>query len=176
MKDQETAERDHARFLEHLDASNPAVFQCAKFFYDKGIQVAITPMTKSKDYNDRLNHTDDGDLYIQQRIEVKGLSRDFTDGSDWPFDDFIVCAAHSYDRAKPKPYAYMILNRNRTHVAIVYGKSRPHWTTKFIKDSRYEDLTQEFYLIPIEHVDFRALWKKTKTDYSSFHSIRLTSW
>ena len=157
MKDQETAERDHARFLEHLDASNPAVFQCAKFFYDKGIQVAITPMTKSKDYNDRLNHTDDGDLYIQQRIEVKGLSRDFTDGSDWPFDDFIVCAAHSYDRAKPKPYAYMILNRKRTHVAIVYGKSRPHWTTKFIKDSRYEDLTQEFYLIPIEHVDFRAL-------------------
>ena len=157
MKDQATAERDHARFLEHLDASNPAVFQCAKFFYDKGIQVAISPMTKSKDYNDRLNHTDDGDLYIQQRIEVKGLSRDFTDGSDWPFKDFIVCAAHSYDRAKPKPYAYMILNKNRTHVAIVYGKSRPHWTTKFIKDSRYEDLTQEFYLIPVEHVDFRAL-------------------
>ena len=157
MKDQETAERDHARFIEHLDASNPAVFQCAKFFYDKGIQVAISPMTKSKDYNDRLNHTDDGDLYIQQRIEVKGLSRDFTDGSDWPFKDFIVCAAHSYDRAKPMPYAYMILNRKRTHVAIVYGKSRPHWTTKFIKDSRYEDLTQEFYLIPVEHVDFRAL-------------------
>ena len=49
MKDQEVAERDHARFIEHLDASNPAVFQCAKFFYDKGIQVAISPMTKSKD-------------------------------------------------------------------------------------------------------------------------------
>jgi len=158
MKDPEVAERDHTRFIEHLDASNPTVFQCAKFFYDKGIQVAISPMSKSKGYDDRLDHTDDGDLFIQQRIEVKGLSADFTNGSDWPFrDEFIVCAAHSYDRAKPKPYAYMILNRNRTHVAIVYGKSRPQWTTKRIKDGRYEDMTQEFYLCPLEHVDFRAL-------------------
>ena len=124
----------------------------------KGIQVAISPMSKSKGYDDRLEHTDDGDLFIQQRIEVKGLSADFTSGSDWPFrGEFIVCAAHSYDQAKPKPYAYMILNRNRTHVAIVYGKSRPHWTTKRIKDGRYEDMTQEFYLCPLEHVDFRIL-------------------
>ena len=71
MKDPEVAERDHTRFIEHLDASNPAVFQCAKFFYDKGIQVAISPMSKSKGYDDRLEHTDDGDLFIQQRIEVK---------------------------------------------------------------------------------------------------------
>jgi len=158
MKDPEVAERDHTRFIEHLDASNPTVFQCAKFFYDKGIQVAISPMSKSKGYDDRLDHTDDGDLFIQQRIEVKGLSADFTNGADWPFGaEFIVCAAHSYDRAKPKPYAYMILNRNRTHVAIVYGKSRPHWTSKRIKDGRYEDMTQKFYLCPLEHVDFRQL-------------------
>jgi len=158
MKDPEVAERDHTRFIEHLDASNPTVFQCAKFFYDKGIQVAISPMSKSKGYDDRLEHTDDGDLFIQQRIEVKGLSADFTNGADWPFGaEFIVCAAHSYDRAKPKPYAYMILNRNRTHVAIVYGKSRPHWTSKRIKDGRYEDMTQKFYLCPLEHVDFRQL-------------------
>ena len=150
--------REHQKFVDSLDQSAEAVFKCAKYLYGKGMQVAIAPMFKCKDWEDRHNCMDDGDLFIQQRIEVKGLTAEFTNASNWPFGaDFIVCAAKTYDRAKPKPYAYMILNKAQTHAAIVYCKTRPYWRKKTITDRRYTNMTQIFYLCPLEHIEWRPL-------------------
>ena len=156
----ELRQRDHERFVKHLDASSEAVFKCAEYLYLRGVQVAICPMTKSKGYDDRLDHQDNGDLYIQQRIEVKHSSRDFTCIADWPFTDFIVCARHSYDNANPKPYAYMILNAEKTHVAVVYGRLKAQWWVKTLTDKRYEDMTQEFYMCKPEIVEIKTLHER----------------
>ena len=153
----EIKERDHQRFLKHLDASSEAVFTCAQYLYLRGIQVAICPMVKSPSYAERTKGIDNGDLYIQQRIEVKHSSRDFTCTADWPFTDFIVCARHSYDNANPKPYAYMILNADKTHVAVVYARLKAQWWIKEITDKRYEDVTQEFYMCKPDDIEIKPL-------------------
>lgn len=148
---------NHKKFLKHLDDSADTVFTCAKYFYNKGIPVEISPMTKAKNHGEWKSHADNGDLLISQRIEVKGLSHDFTCADDWKFGkEFIICAKHSWDLANPKPYAYMICNRERTHVAIVYGRTKDKWTTKTVQDSRYNEYTQECYLCPLEYI----IWEK----------------
>lgn len=68
-----------------------------QYLYDKGHTVTINAMTKAKTYGDWKVHADKGDLEVlwngvPKRIEVKGISTDFVDASDWKFPDFIVCA------------------------------------------------------------------------------------
>jgi hypothetical protein len=148
---------NHQKFLEHLDNSSDAVFICAKYFYKKGIPVEIQPMTKADKHEDWKDHKDNGDLFIRQRIEVKNVSVDFTCAADWKYkDQFIVCAKHSWDKAHPKPYAYMIVNKSKSHMAIVYGKTKKYWDINYRTDSRYTGVNQEFYFCPIDKV----IWKE----------------
>ena len=154
--------KNHDKFLEHLEDSTDTVFICARYLHDKGETVTIKPMTKAETYGEWETHADTGDLEVQvdgipQRIEVKGISTDFVDASDWKFPDFIVCAAHSWDKADPKPLAYFIFNRKRTHVAIVYGKDSSTWTKAGKYDRRYTEYAQEFYFSPLDKV----VWRKT---------------
>ena len=88
---------NHKKFLSHLDNSTEAVFIAALYLHKKGLDVRINAMQRAKSHKDWKNCKDDGDMYIYKndktyRIEVKGLSCDFTNASDWMFRDFIVCA------------------------------------------------------------------------------------
>jgi hypothetical protein len=105
-----------------------------------------------------MKHVDNGDLYINMRVEVKTLGITFTNRADWKFGDkFIVCAKHSFDNAKPKPYAYIIQSADLKHIAVVNSSTCKQWYTEARKDSRYEDVTQDFYLCPIDLVKFHAV-------------------
>ena len=157
----EIVAKNHDKFLEHLDTSIDTVFICARYLYDKGHTVTINAMTKAKTYGDWKVHADKGDLEVlwngvPKRIEVKGISTDFVDASDWKFPDFIVCAAHSWDKADPKPEAYFIFNKKRTHVAIVLGKHSHTWTKAGKYDKPYTEYAQEFYFSPLDKI----LWRK----------------
>ena len=157
-----TVAQNHTRFLKHLDDSIDAMWICARYLYNQGYPVKINPMKKSETHSEWRTHIDKGDLEIivrdaPARIEVKGLSTSFTKKEDWKFPDFIICAAHSWDIADPKPLAYMLLNRERTHVAIVYGKDRPTWVKAKKQDARYIDYAQEFYFSPLEKVVWKSL-------------------
>ena len=158
----EVVAKNHDKFLGHLDNSVDTMFICARYLYDKGHTVTVNAMTKSKTYSEWKSHADKGDLEVQvhgkpRRIEVKGISTDFEDASDWRFPDFIVCAAHSWDKADPKPLAYFIFNRKRTHVAIVYGKDSSLWTRAAKRDGRYTEYAQEFYFSPMHKVVWRKI-------------------
>jgi hypothetical protein len=146
---------DTQRFRNHLEDSKNAVWQVARWLSDFGYPTQVNPTFVTPSYEDRLNFTDDGDIYINQRIEVKSLSADFTCAEDWPFKDkFLVCAKHSFDNAKPKPFMYIYLNKNKTHIAIVKADTKPLWYVEKRKDSRYDSVTQEFYLVPLSSVKF----------------------
>lgn len=151
---------NHARFIEHLDESHTAVVKVAEWLSKMGNTVQIAGLHKRKLHEDWKAYADGGDLFIQQRIEVKRRSVDFTSRKDWPYGDkFIVCAKHSFDRAKQKPYAYLILNSSMTHAAVVkVASSRKQWTVEQKTDTRYPDTyRQDFYLCPIELVRFIKL-------------------
>lgn len=144
-----------SKFLSHLDASTAAVFTAALYFYEKGLDVRIGGLRKCDSYSNYMNFVDDGDMFIYRngekyRIEVKNLSAEFTSREDWPFKDFMVCAKKAYDHATPKPYAYLIFNKSRTHMAVVKGDTSDSWATVQRTDSRYKNYTQEFYLCDLD--------------------------
>ena len=154
----EARQRDFQRFVKHLSESHEGVISAANWLNSLGYSVTIPPSTVSDSYENRMKHVDNGDLYINMRIEVKTLGITFTSRADWKFGDkFIVCAKHSFDNAKPKPYAYIIQSADLKHIAVVHTHTFKQWYSEKRKDSRYEDVTQDFYLCPIDLVRFHAV-------------------
>lgn len=154
----ETKIRDFQRFVKHLNDSHEGVISAANWLNSLGYSVTIPPSTVSDSYENRMKHVDNGDLYINMRVEVKTLGITFTSRADWKFGDkFIVCAKHSFDNAKPKPYAYIIQSADLKHIAVVHSTTFKQWYSESRKDSRYEDVTQDFYLCPIDLVRFHAV-------------------
>ena len=154
----EARQRDFQRFVKHLSESHEGVISAANWLNGLGYSVTIPPSTVSDSYENRMKHVDNGDLYINMRVEVKTLGIIFTSRADWKFGDkFIVCAKHSFDNAKPKPYAYIIQSSDLNHIAVVNSSTSKQWYAEKRKDSRYEDVTQDFYLCPIDLVRFHAV-------------------
>ena len=148
-------ERDFERILDSLDKSHDAVWKVAKLLNHRGYPVKVPVTTKAKTVDEWKKHVDDGDLFIEQRIEVKQLSREFKNHSDWPFkNEFIVCSANSFDRAQPKPFAYIILSACGGHAAAVFCSTRNDWYAEMRSDNRREGVKQRFYFCPMELVQF----------------------
>lgn len=149
---------DSHSFQKHLKESQNTVWLVAQWLCKKGYHIQIGPngglfpkkTGAAESHKDFIKHQDSGDLYISQRVEIKGLSANFTSAEDWPFDGFIVCAKHSWDYADPKPYVYFIVNNNRTHMAIVKGDTSSKWTVREKKDKRYHLMEQKFYYCPLD--------------------------
>lgn len=148
---------DHEKFLKFLDESRPAVMFVAQWFNKLGYTIGLPPTTKAKTYEEWEEHADSGDLIINMRLEVKQLSADFTGREDWPFKDFIVCAKHSFDRADPKPYMYVIVNKAMTHAGIVMGSHSGNWTVEERADGRFNGRKQLYYISQVDHVVFKEL-------------------
>lgn len=100
-----------------------------------------------------------GDLFVEQRVEVRHLPRTFTCQADWPFGEkFIICAKTAWEQAQPKPYAVLIVNEAMTHGAIVKAASRAFWTVERLKDDA-SGTEQDYFLCPMERVEFLPLVK-----------------
>jgi hypothetical protein len=157
-------ETDHKRFLNFLEKSQEGVWIIAQWLNNFGHVVTVNPIKRSKHYKDWKENVDDGDMYISKngeplkRVEVKNLGASFTCAEDWPYkEQFMVCAQYSYDYANPKPFIYIYLNKERTHVAIIKTETKKHWVVKSYTDKRYQDVKQNFYICPIEYVKFMPL-------------------
>jgi len=149
---------NHNKFLEHLEASSSGVLKAAEWLIKKGINVRIPGMQKAPTHAEWKKYVDSGDIFIEKRVEIKTLSATFTSKIDWPFrDKFIVCAKHAWETAKPKPYIFMILNESGSHAAIVKQETSEKWYIEKRKDSRYDNVEQEFFFCPINLVQFIEL-------------------
>lgn len=160
-------DRNNERFLRHLKDSQDDVWRIARWFSDKGYEVRIPPTSYSKNYQDRLNHIDQGDLYVkfqkEERIEVKGLSARFTSKDDWPMGKTaIVCAKHSFDNADPKPFFYLLLSADKVHAMFIRSDTKEHWEVREYTDKRYESMRQRFYVCPLQYIKFSAVSSATE--------------
>lgn len=148
-------ERDTQKFVKHLQESAIGVSAAAAWLNRLGYTTVIPPSKVLDHYKNRNSFSDSGDLFIQQRVEVKHRSLHFTCAEDWPMgDSIIVCAAHSFDSASPKPLSYLILNADMTYLASIPTSTRPHWTVQNIADKRYENMSQLAYLCPVKLAKF----------------------
>ena len=112
-------------------------------------KVDILPYINNKKSNN------DSKIFIQTkekcvRIEVKGLTTEFTNSQDWPFKNFMVCAKHSYDKTLPDPPScYYILNKTRTHAAIVKTNTFDFLFKRTVKCGNNKYVSLEFCLCPL---------------------------
>jgi hypothetical protein len=146
---------DFDKFMTNLDKSHDGVWQVARWLVSRGNKVTVNPTIKAKSSDELQYYVDEGDIYINQRIEVKCLSAEFTSAADWPHgENFMVCGKNSYDRSNPKPFSYIYLNKAKTHVAILDTKTYKHWHVKNYKDKRYDNMVQDFYICPTKLLKF----------------------
>lgn len=146
---------NHEKFLKHLEQSKAGVWSVAKMLSEKGYGVSIPATTKAKTHKEWKDHADGGDLFISQRVEVKQLGYEFSSVEDWPFKDkFLICAVHSFDKAQPKPYCYVILSKSGKNAAAVFSRDSKHWYIEQRTDRRYENYASTSYLSPLNLVHF----------------------
>lgn len=155
---------NHRRFLQHLRGSEAARWQVAHWLTGRGYTVQLQGMKEAPTANQWLEYTDIGDIHVSMRVEAKQLTRDFTCREDWPFGkNFIVCGKNSFDRAQPKPFAFVILNPAGTHAAFVLASGWKQWRVESRRDSRYNGVEQEYYFAPLDSVVFAALAKDAQS-------------
>ena len=159
-------DENHIKFLNHLDKSEKAVNVVATWLASMGYDVSINELKRAKNHENWHENIDNGDIILKQRIEVKQLSVNFSSINDWPFKEkFIVCAKHSFDNVDNKPLVYIILNKDGTYAAVVYGNTNKYWYVESRQDNRYIDVWQQFYLCPLSYVKFIEL---NKNEYLFF--------
>jgi hypothetical protein len=147
----------HDNFFELLDASQSTVWMAAQWLVSRGFNVKVNASGKTPDHENWKKYADNGDLEVSQRVEVKRSGYDFTCAQDYPFENMIVCAKHSYDNAIPKPYVYLIFNKAGTHVARIYSRQRHEWFEQEKEDGRFKGYKQVFYFINRNKVNFVPL-------------------
>ena len=146
------------KFIKSLEESKKDVWRIANYLCEKGYPVTVNPTFVCPDPSKWKDYVDDGDLTISLRVEVKRSSKSFTCVEDYPFADFMICAKHSWDNSRPKPFFYIIMNKDKTHIGVVKGTSNKDWHIAEKGDSKYGDgYSQEKYMIPKEQVHFMAL-------------------
>ena len=143
-------ERFHEGFLARLDASQPAVKLVAEWLSSRGVETIIKPSSRAPTHAEWRNHSDKGDLRSTVVVEVKHLSCKFTSAADWPFPDIIVCGAHSWDRANPKPWRFFYINPPKTHALIVSGLHSDRWSKEWRKVAHLDNEEREFYICPVD--------------------------
>lgn len=154
-----------------------AVGVIAAHFARSGKHVVLPAVRYAPTWEERFQYADDGDLWVcsetpsaykgglplynpEQRYEIKHLWRqEFTCLKDWDEQTFIVCAKRAWDKAKPKPTAFIFLNRRMTHFAIVRGSTADQWEAK--ERWNFKGTPNAFkawrYICPLELVEWREL-------------------
>tara|TARA_B100000427_G_C15282397_1_gene495995 strand:- start:120 stop:620 length:501 start_codon:yes stop_codon:yes gene_type:complete len=158
---------NHEKFKKNLKKSTKALFVVAEYFHKMGYNICINGQKCAPTASNHERYADDGDLYIQtkdhlkqwMKIEVKGLSAEFTNSKDWPFGlDFMVCAKHSHDKKIPNPpNCYYILDKTCTHAGVVKTDTFNDWFTRTKKCGNYKNVSQEFYYCPLDKIEWLNL-------------------
>ena len=156
---------NHERFKNHLRQSTKDVFLVAHHLHRQGYGVCIPPFKVASSLSQIGDNQDKGDLFFEHNgkrliVEVKTTNTsDFTDVRPHRFSTFFVCAVHAFEKytAQPPSY-YFIVNKSRTHVAVINVKQTfHHWIVKETGDHRYIGYRQRRYACPSELVTIQKL-------------------
>lgn len=150
--------QQHERFLMRLRASSDAVLRVAAWLHRLGKTVEVTALTYAPTAADAAKHIDNGDLFVVRReaVEVKRLGVSFTSREDWPFREAFVANRASVERNEGRVMAYISLNKDMTHAAVIDSNTREHWYLTKVRASNTGN-EEQFFACPLEHVWFTAL-------------------
>jgi hypothetical protein len=139
--------------VQDLLASQETVWKVARWLSNRGNHVTVRALRVRPTVADIGEYGDAGDLEILTRIEVKHRHLMFTAAHDFPFASISVDSVRAWDRAHPKPTAYVILNEPQTVAAIVRGNTARHWERRTLEELRGRP--QTWLYCPIKWVVFQ---------------------
>lgn len=122
----------HQKFLDRLTNSADAVFVVARYLHNKGFTVEISGLKKAPTASQHKQFVDDGDIYIikngqRERVEVKGISKQFTGEDDYPFDQIMISSENTVNRIKDKVSYWVIVSSDKNYMAIINGSTHNQW-------------------------------------------------
>lgn len=122
-------------FIERFKQSRNTEMVIAVWLLNRGNEVRVPQKHLRKDWSERLDHADEGDLIVNgKRCEVKGLSRKFEFGK-WLFPYALLSSKFSYDRMQNKPDIYFLVSGDYSCMAVVdVKKTRDQWKVVSQKD------------------------------------------
>ena len=126
----------------------------------------VTAARAAPDASLHKEYADSSDLEISLKIEVKQRHNvSFTCREDIPGGELIVCAVHSFTHNPP--FAYIHLDDDASHAAIIYSGDSDKWEKRRIHDKRYGDnYSQMCYVTSAEHVHVAPF----KDDHGRFNA------
>ena len=135
-----------------------ALHSVIDWFYGRGMTVRLPGALKPSPLPAAPEAPDIGSLFVEQRVDVRLMDRPFTGRSDWPLGaKFVVAERHAWESAAPRPYAVMVVSPTMSHVAIVKAATRAYWTVERQPAAHPGEAVRDFYLCPMEHVEFLPL-------------------
>jgi hypothetical protein len=150
-------EIDDPNFIEDLEDSKEFVWMAARWLSELGYNVTIKPTFVRPSVENMGEYSDNGDLEIVQRVEVKHRPDiEFTSKESFPYPTIIVDVAHVWDRAKPKPFAYIIFNADASGCLVVKGSTNNRWE-KVSKFDTKKNRQREFYECPLELCEYYSI-------------------
>lgn len=122
-------------FIRRFKQSQNTEMVVAVWLLSRGNQVKIPPKKLRKNWSERLNHADEGDLIVNGlRFEVKGHRQKLEMGK-WPFARVLLSSKFSYDRMERKPDFYFHVGSDYSCAAVVdANKTRDQWKVVSQKD------------------------------------------
>lgn len=155
-------DENHEKFKERLINSVSDVFIVGEFLHRKGYTIEIPALKIRKEHENPDDFVDDGDIFIihkngnKSRIEVKGISTQFTGVHDFPHKFMIVSAKKRIDTIGPSVKRWIILSKDKIHYGSISWKSRETWKPVEL----YAQNTQKkewFYVAPLSSVKFGSI-------------------
>jgi hypothetical protein len=154
-------EKDDPLFPDDLKESHRYVWIVAEWLSSFGHHVTVRAQKIRPSVAEMDEYADDGDIEIIQRVEVKRRpDMHFTGKGDFQYETVFVDVAHAWDKAKPKPVAYVILNAKATHCLVVKGDTSKYWIKRTCLDTK-KKRERTFYECPIKHCTFHVMPKKS---------------
>lgn len=149
---------DDESFLKLLDASRQSTWDVAAWLKSRGHNVRIVPSLVRPDSSVRFQFSDEGDIEITQRIEVKHKYKmDFNSIDEWPYDPVIIDEAYKFDKTPITTlHSFIILNMKKTGFLYIPESTHRHWFREARFDSRHgKEL--EFMMVAKEHVQYVSM-------------------
>lgn len=151
----------HSKFLERLDRSRPAVFKVAEFLHKEGFTVTIPAIEYAPTAADHTKFVDNGDIIAEKgskkhRIEVKHLSIDFHDAKSFPYKVAFISNVAAVNRAEGSVTAYVIVNKNMTHIGIAWTSLKDKWVITHKVAKNTNNMESNYACDPIL-LDYREL-------------------
>jgi len=142
-------------FVADLRASERAVERVARWLRERGYPVILRPTDIRPSAEQRAGYTDEGDLAILQTVEIKHRQFSFSTRESYPFPTAIVDNCAYFDKKRPRPCMYLLVNKEMTGALIVPVRDTlQHWRReRFFANGREKDI----YVCPVEFTSYAPL-------------------